>query len=124
MRSTLAPCKCGKYASILPASKSETPAAVAGAARGSVLHREKLKTLVTDLCKPFLSPNNMIRETQITNLTNAAEEHLYLSDLLADQARIEKLSRCTAGEFEELNDKRLANTRDKFRELVDQILRV
>ena len=32
MRSTLAPCKCGKYASILPASASETPAAVAGAA--------------------------------------------------------------------------------------------
>ncbi len=35
MRSTLAPCKCGKYASILPASESETPAAVAGAAQCS-----------------------------------------------------------------------------------------
>lgn len=28
MRSTLSPCKCGKYASILPASESEAPAAI------------------------------------------------------------------------------------------------
>lgn len=29
IRSTLTPCACGKYASILPASESETPPAVA-----------------------------------------------------------------------------------------------